>query len=247
VPIFGSGAAIFPQAVLDRFAKAKQDAEIDYLNELGGVSLEQFQLSSTLKNPWHNQAFNAKYQSSLDMWLDVSAAKFGGNYQEGMLALQGNREFLTMAKSYEEYAAIYNAVFDDAVAILSHDPEQTYVSDTTYQSAQKFVHDYENLDDLPIDELVRRARTYKTHISIAKIADMAMADIGTRVYEGFEEAKAMGTDEVNVYLKKTRKGPSQEELDAIYQAQVKARPSLFKNDPTAQALGKTEIRRRAER
>lgn len=244
VPIFGSGAAIFPQAILDRFAKAKQDAEISYLNEIGNVSLDQFQLSSTLKNPWHNESFNVKYQESLDAWLDASAQNFGGDYMKGMKALQGNKEFLTMRKSYEEYAGIYNSVFDTAVEILATDPKEKYVSDTTYKAAQKFIHDYENLDELPIDELVRRARGFKTHVSVVKIAEMAMDGMGDRVTTRFNEAKGMGTNETDVYVKTVEKGPKPEEIDQIYDAQLEAYPFL-KQDPAAAAQLRQQLELRA--
>jgi len=246
LPIFGSGAAIFPQAVLDNYARAQKDAELQYLNEIGDVSLNEFQLSSTLKNPWHNQAFSSKYQSSLDAWLDASAGQFGGDYMKGMKALQGNKDFLSLMKSYDDYANIYNSVFDDAVGILSADPEETYVSDVTRKSAQKFIHDYEQLDELPIDELVRRARNFKTHVSINKVADIAMDGMGERIFDSFQESKTMGTAEMKVVIKETEKGPSQEDLDEIYNLQLEAYPWI-KDDKTAQSLLKVEIQKRADK
>ena len=246
LPIFGAGGAVFPQAVLDNYAKAKQEAEVRYINELGDTSLEQFQLASTLKNPWHNQAFSNKYQESLDAWLNASAASFGGDAMMGAKALKGNKDYWSMMKSYEDYANIYNSVFDDAVGILLADPKETYVSDLTQKAAQKFVHDYENLEDLSIDELVRRARTFKTHVSVNKVADMAMSDIGERVNETYSESKAMGTDEMNAYIKKTEKGPSDAELKELYDLQLEAFPWI-KDDKKAKQLLWAEMQKRADK
>jgi len=246
VPIFGSGAAIFPQAILDSFEKAKQDAELSYLNEVGDTSMEDFQLSSTLKNPWLNQAFGAKYQEALDEWLQEYANHFGGDYMKGMKALKGDPEFLRMMKSYSDYANIYNAVFDSAVGILSADPSKTYVDEGSRKMARKFIYDYENLEDLPIDELVRRARKFKTYISAVEVARIAMDGLGQRVVEGYAEATDMGTDATKVYVKQTQKGPSQEELDVIYEAQLKVHPELS-NDPVFTSQLKMELQKRADR
>ncbi|KKK73604.1 hypothetical protein LCGC14_2892160, partial [marine sediment metagenome] len=84
LPIFGGGATLFPQAILDNYAKAKKDSELEYLNSIGNVDMKTLELSATLKNPWLNQAFTTKYQNAMDTWLDTSAAQFGGDYVKGL-------------------------------------------------------------------------------------------------------------------------------------------------------------------
>lgn len=245
-PIFGSGAAVFPMAVLDRFKKAKHDAELEYLEQIGDVSMDTFKMDATLKNPWHNQAFNNKYQSSLDAWLDASASKFGGDYMKGMQALKMDKDFYSMAKSYEDYANIYNAVYDNAVDILSTNPEDSYVSPTSRQAARSFINDYENLDNLPIDQLVSRARKFQKYTSVNKIADGAMSNIGDRTYEDYKESTEMTTDEMNAWIKTTTKGASQKELKEIYNAQLEAYPWI-KEDEVAKELLWTEIKTRNDK
>lgn len=240
-PIFGSGSAIFPMAVLDRFKQAKHDAEISYLNEIGDVSLDTFKLGATLKNPWHNQAFSSKYQEALDVWLDASASKFGGDYMKGMKALKMNKDFYRMAKSYEDYASIYNATFDKAVDILSTDPKDGYVSEDVYNGAKKFIHDYENIEDMPIDKLVQNARTWQKHTSVYEIAKNAVDGLGTRVYEEYIESSSLGTDEKKAVLKKTEKGMSEAEFKALVDAQVQANP-FIKDDPIAYNLLVNDMR-----
>lgn len=245
VPIFGSGAAIFPQAILDQFAQAKKEAELAYLNQLGSVSMEDFQLTSTLNNPWHNQAFNSKYQEALDTWLDNSAAMFGGDYKKGMLYLKGNKDYHRMLKSYGEYAEIYNAVYDDAVGILSADPTETYVSDTSRRAAIKFVQDYEKLDEYPIDKMVSMAKQFKSHISAMKLAEMTTDGMGQRIVENYVEASGMGTDEVNVFMKQTQEGFSQEDLNQIYESTKEAYPQWFQDEAFANQF-RAQLEQRAD-
>lgn len=245
-PIFGSGAAMFPMAVLDQHKKAKQEAELKYLEEVGDVSMDNFKMNSTLKNPWHNQAFNSKYQNTLDTWLDASAARFGGDYMKGMKALKMDKDFYSTMKSYEDYANIYNSVYESAVEILSTDPKEKYASTTARKSAQKFIQDYENLDDLPIDELVRRARNFKTTTSVYKIAENAMEGIGERVREGYTEVSDMSTDDLNAWIKTTSTGLPEKELKELYEIQLEAYPWI-KGDKVAEKLLWQEMNIKADK
>lgn len=245
LPIFGGGATLFPQAILDNYAKAKKDSELEYLNSIGNVDMKTLELSATLKNPWLNQAFTTKYQNAMDTWLDTSAAQFGGDYVKGLKGLQGNKDYFRMLKGYTDYAEIYNAVFNSAVDVLSADPKDTYVSPDNRKAAQAFINDYENLDDMTIEQLNKNARKFKTYTGIAEIAKLATQDLGTHAVDSFYESAALGTKEKKAVIKKTESGYTDAQVEELAQLQLDSYPYL-KEDPNAYERLKKEIRFKAD-
>jgi hypothetical protein len=234
MPIFGSGRALFPRAVVDNFRQAQRKAEIDYLNKLGEIDVAEYQNITNLKNPRLQQGFTNKYMGELDSWLDEAATRLGGDYMKAYHALSVDPEYHKMRKQYEDYAATYNQVFDKAVEIMALPGDE--VSKESQMAAKDFVHKFENIDVNNIDTLVNSSEKLRKHVSIFDVAKNMTDGAADRIRTTLTENFAAGKDADSfVYDKITTEGYLDSEINQMVEDAAEIH-TFLQDDPAAKKM-----------
>lgn len=241
VPIFAP-TNLIPFGMLDEIKRNEAEKEAEYYKNFKTYLDKPISdIKAKLSNPWAQPEFNNKLQTTIDTWLDAYSAKFGGNYMKAYVALQNDKEFNKIMTGYSQYADIYNSVFKEATETLvkAQSPTEYYVSPAQIESINRFLHAHDNLENLSIDELGKKAEEFAAKQSVFKIAEAATAGIQNDIMTTFDADPTMSTKDKIVYIK-TKTTGEKGQAQKLYDTNTKAYPWILE-DPANAALFKSQL------
>lgn len=248
VPLIATGPGLIPFGIMDEMERSKAEAEAKYYEGLKSeMDKPLFAQKLQLADPWRQPAFSQKVMDTADSYLSLYTKRFGGDTIKAYIATKNDKNFQKTIQSYQQYADMYNTVYQKAIEIeAARKSEKTgmdiYVDQDASKAIDRFLYSHENLTNLKPDELLDESKRIYSTLSATKLAESLTAGYKDQIKEtNFAKSASMSTDELDVYINKlkTNEGAAEQ----IIKGGEEAYPWL-KGNPEQKAIFERSIRNR---